>query len=83
MIQLNGFEWGHLKTWQFWWIFYAAIKSSSGIKGPFILGSKDGNSFLEVAKGDGAAKIIAEAGFDVVVCGTVFLATVRNYTVAN
>lgn len=79
---LNGLTLSHLKTRQFWWLIWAAIRQSQFMERrgeSALIGSKDALHCIEITTAAFPRKALMERGYKVTRCGYILLSTVYRY----
>jgi len=77
-LKIHGFQLGHLLVPQFWWLFYAAIKSWI-TKKSYMIGTPDANNYIEVG-GSKPNQRLWDSGFVVSISGHVFWKRIIHYS---
>ena len=76
-IRINGFVWRYLIILNFWWMFYAAIKSRIAGKS-YMIGSFKHMSFIEIGASEPNQKLW-DAGFSVANAGYILGKRILHY----
>lgn len=77
VVKIHGFVWQHLLVLNFWWMFYAALKSH--ITGEsYIIGSWELMSFIEIGASE-PDKAVWDSGLEVSTPGHIFGKRIFHY----
>lgn len=77
-LKIHGFKFGHLIVHNFWWLFYAAVKS--WITGRcYMIGTPDKSDFIEVGSSE-PNQYLWDGGYIVSILGYVFWKRIIRYS---